>query len=119
MARILLADDDKGSLDLVRRALETDGHDVVTADDGSEALAALAPGGFDLLVADVQMPGLNGIDLAHKALAGAPSLKLVLMSGYADVFDQARGLEANGARLVTKPFTIEQIRAAARAALGR
>ena len=118
MARILLADDDKGTRDLVRRALVMDGHDVVMAEDGSEALAALGPGGFDLLVADVQMPGLDGIELAKRAVQLFPRIRLVLMSGYTEILETARGLEADqGARLVTKPFAIERIRAEVRAAL--
>ncbi len=117
MARILLADDDKGSLDLVRRALQLEGHTVVTAEDGSEALALVEPGGFDLLVTDVQMPGLDGIELAHRASARYPALRLVLMSAYPDGLDHAAALAAKGARLVTKPFTIDRIRAEVRAAL--
>lgn len=119
MARILLADDDKGSLELVRRALEMDGHSVTVAEDGNEALAKLEPGGFDLLVADVQMPGIDGIELAHKARGRFPDIHLVLMSGYADVLVKARSLADNGARLMTKPFSIEQIRSEVRAALAR
>lgn len=119
MARILLADDDKGTRDLVRRALEMDGHSVVMAEDGNEALAALEAGGFELLVADVQMPGLDGIELAKRAVAKFKGIRLVLMSGYTEILDNARSLEAgHGARLVTKPFAIERIRAEARAALG-
>lgn len=119
MARIILADDDKGTRDLVRRALEMDGHSVVMAEDGNEALGLLSPGGFELLVADVQMPGLDGIELARQAVARFPAMRLVLMSGYPDVLEKARSLESNhGARLVTKPFAIERIRAEVRAALG-
>lgn len=117
MARILLADDDKGSLDLVRRALELDGHKVVTADDGSEALSLVQTGQFDLLVSDVQMPGLDGIELAKRSLARFPSIRLVLMSAYPDGLESATGLKAAGARLVTKPFAIDRIRAEVRAAL--
>ena len=117
MARILLADDDKGSLDLVRRALELEGHTVVTAEDGSEALALVEPGGFDLLVTDVQMPGLDGIEPARRALARFPAIRLVLMSAYPDGLDMASALASKGARLVTKPFTIDRIRAEVRAAL--
>lgn len=119
MARILLADDDKGARDLVRRALETEGHTVVMAEDGSEAFAALLAGSFEVLVADVQMPGLDGITLAGKALAARPGIRLVLMSGYADVLERARGLEAHGARLLVKPFSIESIRSEVKAVLGR
>lgn len=117
MARILLADDDRGSLDLVRRALELEGHGVVTAEDGSEALGLLQPGGFDLLVADVQMPGLDGIELARRAIGLFPAIRLVLMSGYPDGLEKARSLQAKSIRLVTKPFTIDRIRAEVRAAL--
>lgn len=118
MARILLADDDQGSLDMVRRALEMDGHSVVTAEDGNEALAKLGTGAdFDVLVTDVQMPGLDGISLAGKAIKVAPTLRLVMMSGYPDILDQARGLGAKKLRLIAKPFTIDKIRAEVKAAL--
>lgn len=118
MARILLADDDTGSLDFVRRALEMDGHAVVATQDGNDALEKLKQGTFDILVTDVHMPGLDGIALANKAVVERPGIRLVLMSGFADVLDQARNLEAKGARLLAKPFPIERIRAEVRAALG-
>jgi CheY-like chemotaxis protein len=118
MARILLADDDRGSLDFVCRALEMDGHSVVATQDGNEALEKLkSAGSFDVLVTDVHMPGLDGITLAQKAVEIAPATRLVLMSGFADVLDQARDLEARGARLLAKPFPIEKIRAEVRAVL--
>ena len=74
MARILLADDDAATRDLVKRALATDGHAVSSTQDGTEALERLqeAPDGFDLLISDVQMPGLDGVALAEKGLAGNP-----------------------------------------------
>jgi CheY-like chemotaxis protein len=119
MARILLADDDQGSLDFVRRALEMDGHTVVPTLDGNEALDKLkSDGPFDVLVTDVHMPGLDGIALAGKAPAIQPGIRLLLMSGLADVLDQARILEDKGARLLAKPFPIDKIRAEVRAVLG-
>jgi two-component system, cell cycle response regulator CpdR len=119
MARILLADDDRGSLDFVCRALEMDGHTVVATQDGNDALEKLkSDGDFNILVTDVHMPGLDGITLAQKALVIAPAIRLVLMSGFADVLDQARDLEARGARLLAKPFPIDRIRAEVRTALG-
>ena len=110
MARILLADDDRGALDLVRRALEMDGHSVTTADDGNEALAHLGGATFDVLVTDVQMPGLDGIALAKAAVAQRPGLKMVMMSGYPDILEQARDIKCASLRLVAKPFPIEHIR---------
>ena len=107
MARILLADDDAATRDLVRRALATDGHTVSSTQDGTEALDKLreAPGGFDLLITDVQMPGLDGIALAETALAGSPQLRIVLMSG-------GKPFPPTGQadHLIRKPFTAEIIR---------
>lgn len=117
MARILLADDDKGALDLVRRALELDGHAVVTAEDGGEAQSLIQKGGFDLLVTDVQMPGLDGISLAKEAIARHAGMRVVLMSAYVDGLDLAQPLVARGARVLVKPFAIDRIRAEIRAAL--
>jgi CheY-like chemotaxis protein len=118
MARILLADDDKGALDLVKRALETDGHTVTTFEDGNEALSALQSARFDVLVADIEMPGLDGIALATSARAQMPGLGVIFISGSNELLDKARAHGPAGARLVTKPFPIDLIRTQVRAALG-
>jgi CheY-like chemotaxis protein len=120
MARILLADDDAATRELVQRALATDGHSVTPTQDGAEALDKLqeAPDGFDLLITDVQMPGTDGIALAEKGLATHPGLRVILMSGFADELGRAHHLQSRISRVLTKPFTLEQIRAAAKAALG-
>jgi CheY-like chemotaxis protein len=116
MAKILLADDDKATRDLVKRALESDGHVVDITQDGSEALEALvaAPDAFDVLVSDVHMPGLDGIDLARRAIETAPRLKLLLMSGFAEELERAQGLKSPNLGVIIKPFTLEQVRTAVR-----
>ena len=76
MAHILLADDDKATRDLVKRALESEGHNVEVTQDGTEALEKLKSHGaaVDVLVSDVHMPGIDGIDLASHAIdAGGSS----------------------------------------------
>jgi CheY-like chemotaxis protein len=120
MASILLADDDAASRDLVQRALMVDGHAVTCTQDGIEALEQLqsASAKFDVLIADVQMPGMDGIALAEKCLASLPRLRVILMSGFADELDRAEHLKSKVARVVAKPVTLEGIRAAVRAALG-
>lgn len=118
MARILLADDDATSRDLVQRALGADGHTVVGTHDGSEAMEKLSTATYDVLVSDVQMPGMDGISLAAKALASRPGLAVVLISGYAEQLERAKGLNAQKLRTLLKPFTLEQMRAAVKAALG-
>jgi CheY-like chemotaxis protein len=119
MARILLADDDAATRDLVTRALATDGHTVEATQDGSEALEKLQtnPTAYDLLISDVQMPGLDGIGLAEQGLALRPTLRVLLMSGFADELGRAGQLKSKVSSVLTKPFTLEQIRAAAKAAL--
>ena len=119
MARILLAEDDAATRDLVQRALGLEGHEVVVTQDGVEALEKLqaAPTRFDVLVTDVQMPGLDGVALVEKALGVNPKLRVVLMSGFADELDRAAHLKAKISRVITKPFTLEQIRSAVKAAL--
>jgi two-component system cell cycle response regulator CpdR len=118
MARILLADDDAAARDLVQRALAGDGHAVTCTQDGAEALEQLQSSAqFDVLIADVQMPGIDGIALAEKSLKLQPKLRVILMSGFADELDRAEHLKAKVARVVAKPITLDGIRAAVKAAL--
>ena len=119
MARILLADDDAATRDLVRRALAADGHDVVVTQDGAEALDQILadPGRIALLVSDVDMPGLDGIALARRAIAASPALRIVLMTGLSEGAGNAGALAPNLKRFVTKPFTLEQIKTVVREAL--
>src|SRR5262245_12617500 len=84
MARILLADDNAATRDLVQRALAIDGHEVIVTQDGAEALEKLqaAPERIDLMITDVQMPALDGVALVEKGLAEAPRLRVIMMSGF-------------------------------------
>jgi two-component system cell cycle response regulator CpdR len=120
MARILLADDDAAARELVQRALASEGHQVVSTQDGAEALEKLqsAPASFDLLISDVQMPGVDGIELIEKAVALAPNLRVILMSGFADELDRAAHLKTLIACEISKPFTLEQVRSVVRGVLG-
>jgi len=118
MARILLADDDAAARNLVQRALAGDGHAVTCTQDGAEALEQLQSSSqFDVLIADVQMPGVDGIALAEKSFELRPKLRVILISGFADELDRAEHLKSKVARVVAKPITLEGIRAAVRAAL--
>jgi CheY-like chemotaxis protein len=118
VARILIAEDEASVRSLVMRGLEMDGHHVVETADGAEALEALrAPGGFDLLLADIKMPIMDGIALALAAARDYPELKIVLMTGYADQRERASGLEGLVHGVIAKPFTLADIRFAIAAAL--
>ena len=119
MASILLADDDGSIRDLVKRALTAEGHVVHVTQDGLEALDHLTmnAAAVDILVTDVDMPGLDGISLAEKALQLKPRLGIVLMSGFSEQLDRAKALKAHRLASVTKPFTLEQIKLIVRSVL--
>ena len=118
MARILLADDDGAVRELIARGLNTDGHDVVIAEDGTEALEQIRSGsGFDLLISDVEMPGLDGISLVEAGRAAQPALRVLMVSGFAEQLQRADGIDGARVQTLLKPFALADIRAAVKAAL--
>ena len=119
MARILIADDEDSMRRLVARAIAMDGHETVTAEDGAEALEILTreAGAFDLLLTDIKMPIMDGIALALAAARDFPRLTILLMTGFADQRERASGLSAIAHDVVTKPFSVADIRAAVASAL--
>jgi two-component system cell cycle response regulator CpdR len=112
MAHILIAEDEGSLRKLLARALAEDGHTVVTACDGAEAIEALANDGgkFDLLLTDINMPVMDGIALALAAGRDHPQMAILLMTGYADQRERAHGLEALIRDVITKPFSVADIR---------
>ncbi|UFS75831.1 response regulator [Tardiphaga sp. 37S4] len=119
MARILIADDEESMRLLVGRAIAMDGHEIVTAEDGAEALEILTErgGAFDLLLTDIKMPVMDGIALALAVARDFPELTILLMTGYADQRERATGLNAIVHDVVTKPFSVADIRTAVADAL--
>jgi CheY-like chemotaxis protein len=119
VARILIADDEESMRLLVSRAIALDGHEIVTAEDGGEALDILTreEGAFDLLLTDIKMPIMDGIALALAAARDFPNLTILLMTGFADQRERASGLNAIIHDVVTKPFSVADIRTAVADAL--
>jgi two-component system cell cycle response regulator CpdR len=119
VARILIAEDEEAIRTLVARALVQDGHDVMTAEDGAEALDVLAreKGAFELLLTDIRMPVMDGIALALAAARDHPAVTILLMTAYADQRERASGLNSLIHDVITKPFTLATIRAAVDEAL--
>ena len=119
MARILIAEDEEPVRTLVGRALTEEGHVVVATADGAEALDTLQSrgGDFDLLLTDIKMPIMDGIALALAAARDFPSLTILLMTGFADQRERASGLNAIVYDVVTKPFSVADIRTAVADAL--
>jgi DNA-binding response OmpR family regulator len=119
MARILIAEDEEPLRILIARALVQDGHQVMTANDGAEALGLLSgnDGAFELLLTDIRMPVMDGIALALAAARDHPAMTILLMTGYADQRERAHGLETLIHDVVTKPFSLAVLRSAVNGAL--
>lgn len=105
MARILLAEDDDSMRDFLAKALERAGHEVERVADGEEGLAALGetPGGYDLLLTDIVMPGVDGIELARRAAEVDPGLKIMFITGFAAVALSAGSNAPAQAKVLSKP----------------
>ena len=114
-SRILLVDDDDDVRQVAAALIEEIGYEVVPAESGEAALKLLNGAAFALLITDVAMPGMNGVQLARKVRSMAPSLPIVFASGYADV--QTFGTELSDERLLKKPFRIAELAARISAAL--
>ena len=119
MSQILLTEDDASVRAFVKRALELDGHAVTTAEDGGEAAEILdaRAGEFDLLVSDIMMPVMDGIALALRTARDHPDVTILLMTGFADQRERAHGLDALVHDVVSKPFSLTEIRQAVAGAL--
>jgi CheY-like chemotaxis protein len=117
MARILITEDEESLRRFVARALRLDGHETFEAGDGAEGLEKLDEGSYDLLLSDIRMPVMDGIELAHQASARFPEMKILLMTGYAEQRERADDLASKIIDVVPKPFALPDIRKAVARAL--
>ena len=104
MIRILLAEDDESMRLYLARALERVGYHVTSVDRGTAAVPLIENERFDLLLTDIVMPEMDGIELAQKAATVAPDMRVMFITGFAAVALKA-GRKAPDAKLVQKPFT--------------
>lgn len=108
MIRILLAEDDAAMRTYLARALERVGYAVSPVDNGPAALRMLEHQSFDLLLTDVAMPELDGIELAKRAGVLDPALRVVFITGFAAVALDGEGL-IPGAKMLSKPFHLRDL----------
>lgn len=117
MAKILVVDDEPGIVRFVRRALESDGHTVVTAHDGVEALTAAAEHRPELVVLDLLMPGVGGMGVLAALTAESPETKVLVLSAVGDVQARVRCLEMGAVDFLGKPFAVSELVARVRSRL--
>lgn len=111
MAYILVAEDEASLREFVQRALVHQGHHVEAVRDGAEALHRLqeADPPFDLLLTDIVMPVMDGIALSLKVAKEYPTLRILLMTGYAAERQRAHNLDELIHDVISKPFTLDEI----------
>ena len=108
MPRILLAEDDDSLRGFLTRALERAGYDVTSCADGEEAAAVLDQD-WDLLLTDIVMPGMDGIEVARLAAAKHPGLRIMFITGFAAVALAAGETAPAGAKVLSKPIHLREI----------
>jgi two-component system cell cycle response regulator CpdR len=108
MIRILLAEDDDSMRVYLKRALERTGYDVTAVDRGTEAHSLLEQGGYDLLLTDIVMPELDGIELAQRAAALHPTMRIMFITGFAAVTLHNAAMPPD-AKVLSKPFHLRDL----------
>ncbi|HEY0052667.1 MAG TPA: response regulator, partial [Caulobacteraceae bacterium] len=113
--RVLIVEDDVAVRRFIAECLEGLGYAVTQASDGSEGLAAIQAETPDLLIVDYAMPGMNGVEVVTAVRTLAPSLPIILATGYADMEAVERVMTPD--RVLRKPFPVEALESAVRSAL--
>ena len=109
MAAILLAEDDDSMRRFLKKALEKAGHSVVDASQGDEALTELQLREFDLLLTDIVMPVMDGIELARRAAQIDPDMKIMFITGFAAVALNPANRAPEDAKILSKPFHLKDL----------
>ncbi|TML96689.1 MAG: response regulator transcription factor [Actinobacteria bacterium] len=116
--RILLVDDEQPIQTLLSFPLQKDGYEVVRANDGREALQRFGEGPFDLVVLDVMMPKMDGLEVCRR-LRARSTVPIIMLTAKAEEIDKVLGLELGADDYITKPFSLREFRSRVRAALRR
>jgi two-component system, OmpR family, response regulator MprA len=118
-ARVLVVDDDPQLREALTRALELDGYAVETASNGVKALEAISGQRPDVMVLDVMMPYVGGLDVCRTLRERKDRLPILVLTARDEVGDRVAGLDAGADDYLTKPFALEELRARLRALLRR
>ncbi|MET1059281.1 MAG: response regulator transcription factor [Nocardioides sp.] len=117
--RVLVVDDDRAVRESLRRSLEFNGYDVSMACDGAEALAGIGSFGPDVVIMDVMMPRLDGLEATRALRAAGNDVPILVLTARDAVGDRVEGLDAGADDYLTKPFALQELLARLRALLRR
>jgi DNA-binding response OmpR family regulator len=116
---ILLVDDEEAVQKLLTYPLEKEGFRVIQARDGEEALGRFSAERVDLVVLDIMLPKLDGLEVCKRLRAASPSVPIIMLTARDDELDKVLGLELGADDYITKPFSIREFRSRVRALLRR
>jgi DNA-binding response OmpR family regulator len=119
MARLLLAEDDAGIREPLARALKREGYDVDEVENGSEAARLGVEHDYALLVLDIGLPGMNGLEVCRRVRREDPGVPILLLTAQDGELDTVAGLDAGADDYVTKPFRLAELLARVRAQVRR
>jgi two-component system NtrC family response regulator len=117
MPKILIVDDDASLRRVLEYNLAEEGYAVATACSGEEALAALGKGAFDLVVTDIQMPGISGMELLARVRQETPETQVIVITAFGTIERAVEAMKAGAFEYVTKPFNRDELKLAVRKAL--
>ena len=116
--RILVVDDDPGQRSLLESFLRSQNFQVVTADSGERALSLLPGGNFAMMISDVRMPGLSGLETLRRVRPQFPNLPVLLVTAYADIRDAVVAMRDGALNYLAKPIDLDELLATVRQATG-
>lgn len=117
--KVLVVDDEEGTREILRQILNDVGYDVHTAASGYKAIEEMKSGGFDAVIADIKMPGVDGLRVLEAAKGIDPQIEVIIITGYASLESSIEALRKGAADYIMKPLNIEELKVALRNALGR
>ena len=117
-ARVLVVDDEKQLRNFIRRNLEVRGYHVQTAGNGLEALAKMGPESFDLIILDLMMPHMDGLETARR-VREVSIVPIIVLTALGEQADKVRAFDIGADDYLTKPFGVEELLARVRAVLRR
>ncbi len=115
--RILVIDDEAVARKNLSHILEKDAYEVMTAEDGRDALTKLSASTFDVVISDIKMPGVDGMEILENIRLGQPDTRVIMVTGYATVPSAVEAMKKGAFSYLAKPFKLDEVRGAVRQAL--
>ena len=110
MATILIVDDEKSMRDFLKILLTKEGYEVIVAGDGNQAMTALGKNRVDLVISDIRMPGMGGLELLAKVKDEADDIPVIMITAFASPNDAVQAMKSGAYDYISKPFNVDEIK---------